>query len=159
MATTILHDIGDTCTRCAALEAELAQALHDPIWQIDTRQAVERRLTALGPDIVAVVLDIDKMHDRNAEFGHAGVDWRVAQIFQSVRRDDTYAGRWLQGDEIVVFCNVANAPGLAIRLLVLFEMRGMSATITTAPATRGGIADGITRIEAAKQADQRGRIV
>lgn len=159
MATTILHDIGGTCTRCTALEAELAQALHDPIWQIGTRQAVERRLTALGPDIVAVVLDIDKMHDRNAEFGHAGVDWRVARIMESIRAGDTYAGRWLQGDEIVVFTNEANAEGLAVRLLILFEMYGMSATIATAPATREGIALGIAAIERAKEAGQRGEIL
>jgi GGDEF domain-containing protein len=151
--------VPNTCTRCTELEIELARAYHDPIWQIDTRQAVERRLTQLGTGYAAVVLDIDRMHAANERFGHAGVDWRIAQIFQSVRRDDTYAGRWLQGDEIVVFCNVANAPGLAIRLLVLFEMRAMGATITMAPATREGIAEGIARIDAAKRAGQRGAIV
>lgn len=156
MATLIVHN---HCTRCTQLEADLAAALHDPIWQIDTRQAVERRLTALGPDIAAIVLDIDRMHDRNAEFGHAGVDWRVAQVMQTVRGDDTYAGRWLQGDEIVVFCNEANTEGLAMRLLIAFEMRGMGATITITPATREGIAEGIATIDAAKRAGQRGEIL
>lgn len=152
-----------TCTTCAPriaqLEADLASALHDPIWGIGTRQAVERRLTGLSGLLSTIVLDIDGMHGANERFGHAGVDERISKIMQSVRTDDTYAGRWLRGDEIVIFCDQANAEGLAVRLLILFEMYGMGATITVAPATREGIAEGIARIDAAKANGQRGQIL
>lgn len=159
------HDYG-TCASCQAMEreverlrGELADAHHDPIWDIGTRQAVERRLTILAPGQAAIVLDIDDMHGANGRFGHDGVDWRIAGIMRLIRSDDAYAGRWKRGDEVAVICNAANAPGLAIRLLILFELYGLSATIVIAPATRGGIDAGIARIGAAKQAGQRGQIL
>lgn len=159
----MLAQHSSTCTDCAPriaqLEQELAQALHDPIWGIATRQGVERRLTELSPDQAAIVLDLDDMHGANARFSHAGVDWRVTQVMQSIRADDTFAGRWLQGDEIVVFANAANAPGLAERLLILLEMRGMGATIAIAEATREGIAEGVARIDQAKREGRRGQIL
>lgn len=152
-----------TCTRknarIARLKAELANAYHDPIWDIETRQGIERRMPHLRTSYVAIVIDLDCMHDRNREFGHAGVDWRITRIFQHVRRDDSYAGRWLRGDEIVMFVHQNDAEGLAIRLLVTFEMYGMSATMLIAPASYEGIASGIAAIDAAKDAGRRGQIL
>lgn len=159
MAHNIVLQQPGTCTRCVQLEQELAQAYHDPAWQINTRQAMERRLTQLTGARAAIVLDVDRMHDANERFGHAGVDWRISRIFRSVRQDDTCIGRWLQGDEVVVICDAAQSGELAIRLLVLFEMYGMSATIAVAVATREGIAQGIVAIDVAKREGRRGTIL
>jgi GGDEF domain-containing protein len=159
------HDYG-TCTTCRAMEreverlrAELADAHHDPVWGIGTRQAVERRMTELTGQQAAIVLDIDDMHGANSRLGHAEVDRRIAGIMQTLRNGDTYAGRWLRGDEIVVFCDRADADGLAIRLLVLFELYGLGATIAITAATRDGVDGGIFRIGGAKSAGRRGEIL
>lgn len=141
------------------LRTDLADALFDPIWDIGTRQGAERRLTELVGQYVAIVLDVDAMHDHNARLGHAEVDRRLAGIMRTIRTDDTYAGRWLRGDEIVVFCDQANAEGLSVRLLVLFELFGLGATITVTEASRSGIADGIAAIGRAKQNGKRGTIL
>ena len=165
MTGILYHDfyICGTCQAMVAenarLTAELSTAEFDAIWGIYKREGLERRMPHLRSGYAALVIDLDQMHDRNLEFGHAGVDWRMTQVFLRIRENDTYAGRWKRGDEVVVFVHQDDAEGLAIRALVTCELYGMPATMVLVSATLAGIASGIAAIEVAKKAGKRGQIL
>lgn len=152
-----------TCITCQAMAAEverltveLAHAEHDPIWGIHNRQGVERRMKHLTDEHATIVLDLDKMHDANAALGHDGVDQRLNKI---MRIADVLSGRWLRGDEIVLFPHQDDAIGLAYRILGALQAHDLSATIAVVWGnTHQAISLGLARIEQAKADDQRGRV-
>lgn len=158
--------LSQTCTtytlkdqEIARLRADLESAYHDPIWNIYSRQGIERRMPYLDRGMAVIVIDIDRMHDANAAYTHGGVDWRLRQILAGIRSDDTLIGRWKQGDELVIFVRLVHAAGLAQRLSAAFLAHGMSMTAAiVSNATHVGIAAGIARIETAKLSDGRGRV-
>lgn len=162
---TLTHEHA-TCTSCtdkdaliALLTAERDAAEFDSIWGIYKREGVERRMAHLRTGMAVVVVDIDGMHDANTRYGHAGVDRRVTRVMCAVRTDDTLAGRWQQGDELVIFCHQDDAIGLARRLLAEFRADDMSATAAVVfEPTHAGVALGQAQIEVAKRANQRGRV-
>lgn len=162
ISATLTH----TCPGCAEKDFTIAQltqerdaAYHDPVWGIDSRQGIERRMRHLRPGMAVLVIDIDDMHERNATLGDDGVDWRVAKIFMNVRSSETPIGRWKRGDEVVLFAPGGDIIGLGERILRDFYRLDMSATgaICYQP-NHIGIAAALTRVAAAKQAGQRGRI-
>lgn len=154
--------IARTCTTCpivAQLRAELDQAHRDPIWGIYSRQGVERRMAHLTTEHATIVVDLDDMHGANAAYGHAGVDRRVARALGCIRHNDVLAGRWLRGDEVVLFPRTADALGLAHRLLGALLALDLSATIVVVWGNdQASIAAGLARIETAKHANERGRV-
>lgn len=165
MTTSIVLRPPSTCTTCPIvtdLRAQLDAAYRDPIWGIYSRQGIERRMAHLRPGMATIVIDIDHMHDCNTTFGHDGVDARVASIFQAIRAEDAedmLIGRWLRGDEVVIFVHQDDAIGLARRLLGTFRAYAMSATAALVwRCDTAGIKVGCARIEVAKEAGERGRI-
>lgn len=161
-ASILAHDYG-TCKTCQTMVEEVERlrsaldtAERDPIWGIYSRQGVERRMRQLTAEYATVVIDLDDMHGKNAAFGHHGVDTRVTKV---MRQADVLSGRWLRGDEIVLFPHKAEALGLAHRVLGGFFVLDLSATIAVVWGnTQDAIALGLLRIEEAKEANQRGRV-
>lgn len=154
--------LGSTCTTCpivSELRAELDQALRDPIWGIYSRQGIERRMRHLTTDHATIVVDMDKMHHANTAFGHDGVDSRITRALACIRSADVLAGRWLRGDEVVLFPLAVDAIGLAHRLLGALLALDMSATIAVVWGNdRAAVTVGTAQIETAKEQDQRGRV-
>lgn len=160
------HTVPRTCPNCkrkdqeiARLTAERDAAEFDRVWRVYKREGLERRMPHLRSGMAVVVVDLDRMKEANARFGHAGVDSRMTKIFQATRTDDTFAGRWKQGDEVAVFVHQDDAIGLANRLLGAFLALDLSATIAVVGGASHAHVDlGIARIEQAKADNERGRI-
>lgn len=158
--------IPQPCTTCAAKDQTIAQLIaerdaaeFDVVWGIYKREGLERRMAHLRAGMAVIVIDIDGMHQANDAYGHEGVDRRVTRIMAAVRTDDTLAGRWQAGDELVLFCHQDDAIGLAQRLLSEFRTDAMSATAAIVfEPTHAGVAIGQAQIEAAKRANRRGRV-
>lgn len=150
-----------TCQHCRELEqtildlrAALEAADRDPIWGIYTRGGIERRMVKLDGTMAVIVADLDRLHDANDRYGHAGVDARMTMVLRG-----TDAGRWQQGDEFVVIVPTADAVGAATRLQGALVEQGLSATFAVVRGCdHAAIAAGQLRIEEAKRAGERGRI-
>jgi len=114
-AGRLLHDVAISCAQIEDQRANLERlALQDPLTGINNRRAGEANLAQVGgpqrdqrlPLSVAVV-DVDNLHEINADGGHAQGDEglrRVAIELQTALRADDWVARW-GGDEFLVVCH------------------------------------------------------
>lgn len=157
-SSTTPQTLDEALARIARLEADLHDALHDPIWNIASRQGIERRMLDLDPTYAIVVGDLDYLHDCNTRYGHEGVDARMRMAL-TLRRTDVCVGRWLRGDEFIAPVKRRNARGLARRLQRRLVAVGLSATFAVVYGINTqAVAAGIARIELAKRMNERGKI-
>lgn len=158
------HIVAQHCTQCAALaqeivqlQAELQLADRDAVWGVFTRRGLERRMPKEDRGMAVVVFDIDRMHDANDRYGHAGVDERMTVALRVTDQHPT--GRWQHGDELVSFVPISDALGMALRVQAELIGQGLSATCAVVWAcSHAAVAQAQARIEQAKRANERGRV-
>ena len=126
-----------------------------------TRQGGLERLRRLSGAVDIVFLDIDHMHDANAQLGYAEVNRRLRAAFQIRRVDTILICRWFSGDEILAVTKAGDGAGLAERLQGRMQALGLSATIGVVRGT--AYAQAIERASAivtsAKAENRRGQVV
>lgn len=119
-------------TDVATLQSMLVAAYTDSSYGCLTRPGLEA-LHRYSEGKEVLFLDLDGMHDLNAQFGYAEVDARIAASLASVRHSDVVCARWYSGDEIIFIVNTGDAAGLAARLQSAFVNAELSATYGFAP--------------------------
>lgn len=116
---------------------ELTQALHIAHWNADMachrRPALDAAWPKLNHQAYSLIFfDLDGLNACNHRYGYAGVNRRVAVVWEALRahwlRHDTLGGLWQGGDEFVIAVPHADALGLAQRLQDLFGFVGLSAS-------------------------------
>ncbi len=101
------------------LMRKLREVSWDEVFGMWTRAAFLQfcRVMPRGERAVALV-DLDKIHDLNAEIGYAEVDRRVKAAFSIPLRTSDIVARWYSGDEIVILFD-AGPEGAAAKLEAL----------------------------------------
>lgn len=122
------------------LQREIDILSHDPIWGCFTRAALELRWSEFSRHAVSVVYaDIDDMHGLNSQYGHSGIDKRIASVIENVRHDsesrygDIVASRWLNGDELVFILKSGNGQSFCERMQADFRAVGINLTMAHTP--------------------------
>lgn len=101
----------------------------DPIWNCLTRSALQIRWTELTQDATGLIyIDVDKMHDLNEKYTHAGVDKKIKTVLKNIRQNDIISSRWLNGDEITLILKSGNPAEFSLRLIQEFKNVGIGIT-------------------------------
>lgn len=145
---------------------EAHRAMHalllDPTYGCYSRSGLEQRWHARQPDHDTLVFfDLDGLHDANERLGYHEVDRRIAAALK-VDRTTIILGRYYSGDELVLLCSAADAPGLAQRIRAQLAVHGLSATFGITPITTPDLTSAVepaaTLVQAAKARQERGGI-
>ena len=156
--TPTLDDLYREITR---LEAALQDAEHDPLWDILTRNGVDRRLTETQPGYDVIYADLDYLHERNETLGSDEVDRRMQQALRLRAADLLLAGRWKRGDEVLFLAAAGTGTGAALRLLAALRAVDLSATCCVVPQAAhyvSAISTAHTCVTLAKRANLRGQV-
>lgn len=154
----------------AQLLQEIESLSIDPIWGCFTRAAMSLRWDEFTDSAVSVVYcDIDRMHDLNTRYGHAGVDERIKRVIAQVRhgdksrKSDIVVSRWLNGDELVFILKSGNAQSFCERIHADFQSVGISVTMAHSPRVTDNPVDTINpldeQVQQYKNVDLRGEII
>lgn len=143
-----------------ALKAKLQLAYTDAAYGCLTRAGATECITLTGSEDV-IFLDLDGMHDLNAQHGYAAVDTLIRESLNAMRHRDITIARWYSGDEIILVVPAEDGRGAARRLRDVMRNNGLSATFGVVCASTC-LVESVTRaadkVQAAKAADQRGTI-
>lgn len=134
LLTAIGMGLGAWCLR---LRHDLQAALRDPTYGILTRAGGEEAWKRQGrhyADYEVVFLDLDHLHQLNAQWGYVEVDRHIRSALDH-REGDIVMARWYSGDEIVAVVQRGDGVGYARRLLGNLRAQHLSATFGVVPAT------------------------
>lgn len=96
------------------------------------RERIEEAWPTIPHTRYALILfDLDGLNALNYLYGWAGVDMRIAAVWEGIRanlRADDLHGQWQGGDEFVIAVPALDAPGLAQRVQELLQVVGLSAS-------------------------------
>jgi diguanylate cyclase len=124
-------------------------------------QSEEMRAARYGHGATVFVMDVDGLKRKNDEEGHLAGDAMlrsVADALRSVIRENDIAAR-LGGDEFAVLAVEADgdeARALQDRLVRAFEAAGVRVSIGSASRGFGGLAEAVSRADAAMYEQKRG---
>lgn len=161
-ALTALASFAGGATIAALLqERRVRRSERDDTYGMLTRPGGLARLNRMRGPVDIVFVDIDGMHDLNAQLGYDQVNARIRQAFRIRQSDALIICRWFSGDEILVVTRPGDGAGLSDRLLARMRDCGLSATVCV---SRGAgytqaIATAAAHVQQAKQSGRRGQVV
>lgn len=146
----------------STLMQQLTQLSTDPAYHVTTRAAVAFELRRQSESARYVVfLDIDHMHEANAEHGYEAVNGMIRRACHVRSADVLIRARWFSGDELV-FVLSGNPDGFCQRLKTAFRNEGLGTTMSYTDYSGNleydvRICAGLVQL--AKQNDNRGVIL
>lgn len=142
------------------LQERRVQAAHyDEAFGMLTRAGLDAKLRRLTTEVDVLFIDLDRIHELNAELGYTEVDKLIRQAF-ALRSTDAIVGRHYSGDEIVIITRRGDGAGLSERLTARLATAGLSATIAVVAASpRDAIQAAAREVQAAKAAGIRGEVL
>lgn len=139
--------------RLKDLTADRDSLLYDPVFGCLNRAGLERQWTITRATHGIIFFDLDNMKQANDRFSYDGVNARIKlALLRSVRADETYAGRWFSGDELVLCAPKQVLVTIAERAKLAFADEGL--TFTAAISHGYGFYDLFEVVQQASQAVQ-----
>lgn len=121
------------------LQAENAELKYNPNYGILTRQGLEMEHRKLTGPRIAVMIDIDHLHELNARYGdQEPVNALLRAAFDFRHEDLLISGNWASGDEIA-FIIRSDPEGFMFRLAASLASHGLSATMAYEPIIDGDL--------------------
>lgn len=131
-----------------------------PVFGIKTRASLDEVKQYRG---FVLFIDIDDLHNINADLGYAEADKRIRAALAETRKSDLVVGRWYSGDEFAVLTNDKTQPILAAnRIGLTFRKQGLSVSIGVQSFTgnnwKDAVATASALVQKAKLEDAKGTI-